>query len=105
MTKVPKRFVHTAARPEAHVPLTDTRELIASLPHLPGVYRMFDANGGALYVGKARDLKKRVSNYFQKSEHEARIAAIAAAPIRIHLSNSPRIAVRRTASLRSPMRA
>ena len=47
MTKVPKRFVYTAARPEAHVPLLDTRELIASLPHLPGVYRMFDANGVA----------------------------------------------------------
>src|SRR5436190_16991022 len=76
MTKVPKRFVHTAARPEAQTPLLDARELIASLPHLPGVYRMFDANGGALYVGKARDLKKRVSNYFQKSEHEARIAAM-----------------------------
>ena len=83
MTKVPKRFVYTAARPEAHVPLLDTRELIASLPHLPGVYRMFDANGVALYVGKARDLKKRVSNYFQKSEHEARIAAMIAQVARV----------------------
>jgi excinuclease ABC subunit C len=83
MTKVPKRFVHTAARPDTQTPLLDARELIASLPHLPGVYRMFDANGFALYVGKARDLKKRVSNYFQKSEHEARIAAMIAQVARV----------------------
>jgi excinuclease ABC subunit C len=61
----------------------DARELIASLPHLPGVYRMFDATGGALYVGKARDLKKRVASYFQKSGHEPRIAAMIAQVARV----------------------
>ena len=61
----------------------DARELIASLPHLPGVYRMFDAAGGALYVGKARDLKKRVASYFQKSGHEPRIAAMIAQVARV----------------------
>src|SRR5437762_5685274 len=39
------------------------REVMKNLPPRPGVYRMLDARGDALYVGKARNLKSRVANY------------------------------------------
>ena len=50
-------------------------------PSAPGVYRMFDAKGDVLYVGKAKNIKKRVTNYTRPVAYDARIARMIAATV------------------------
>ncbi|MEY2811941.1 MAG: hypothetical protein RI991_936 [Bacteroidota bacterium] len=45
------------------------QEFQSSLPNAPGIYKYFDVGGELIYIGKAKNIKKRVSSYFTKSNH------------------------------------
>jgi excinuclease ABC subunit C len=55
----------------------DARAFVATLPEQPGVYRMLDASGAILYVGKARSLKARVGSYFRADQLQPKVQALA----------------------------
>ena len=67
-------------------PEFDGKEFVRTLTTSPGVYRMFDAGGEPLYIGKAGSLKKRVGSYFLKPRMEPRIGAMVAQIARIDVT-------------------
>ena len=54
----------------------DIKEKISLFPHSPGVYRYYDSEGNVIYVGKAKDLHKRVAQYFVPAERLTRKTAV-----------------------------
>lgn len=56
--------------------MRDIKTFLANLSHHPGVYQMLGEDGIVLYVGKARDLKKRVASYFNKQAKDAKTAVL-----------------------------
>ncbi len=68
----------------------DAKSFVDSLPGRPGVYRMLDAQGEILYVGKARNLKSRVGSYFQPSNVQPKVQALVAktANMEVTITNS-----------------
>jgi excinuclease ABC subunit C len=68
------------------VEVFDPRTFLATLTESPGVYRMLDREGLVLYVGKAKNLKKRVSSYFQKTGHSPRIVLMLQQVVRVEIT-------------------
>jgi excinuclease ABC subunit C len=70
--------VRGAERPDLEKGVAAIREVLKTLPRRPGVYRMQDARGDVLYVGKARALKNRVTNYIQVAKLPKRLQRMVA---------------------------
>ena len=64
----------------------DQKAFLATLTHRPGVYRMLAAGGDILYVGKARDLRKRVGTYFGSKAHHPKTQALMAQTARVEVT-------------------
>jgi excinuclease ABC subunit C len=81
------RAVADSAAPDAPF---DPKAFVDSLPARPGVYRMLDAQGEILYIGKARSLRSRVASYFQPSNVQPKVQALIAktANMEVTIANS-----------------
>ena len=64
----------------------DARTFLRTVPEEPGVYRMIGADERVLYVGKAKNLKRRVSSYFQRTQPSPRIAMMVAQILRVDIT-------------------
>jgi excinuclease ABC subunit C len=81
-SKPAKAVLPIASTPDAF----DLKRFLSGLPNKPGVYRHINAEGEVMYVGKARELKKRVSSYFQKTSSSPRIAHMVARVARVEVT-------------------
>ena len=58
------------------MPATDLKGFVSTLTSRPGVYRMYDAEGRIIYIGKAKNLKNRVGSYFRDAEVTVKPAGV-----------------------------
>src|SRR5579875_2359631 len=70
--------VRGSEAPDLDAGVAAIRNVVKTLPLSPGVYRMHDARGEVLYVGKARGLKSRVTNYTQVKNLSSRLQRMVA---------------------------
>ena len=68
----------------------DAKTLVKNLPDAPGIYRLLDVGGEVLYVGKARQLRKRVASYFRKSGLSERVRLLMqqVAAVEVNITNT-----------------
>lgn len=78
-----------SSNPDSSSPKFDHKTFLEHLTKKPGVYQMYDASGAILYVGKAKNLKNRVSSYFQKTTHNPKTFALVRRIASIEITIAP----------------
>lgn len=66
--------------------IEDYQKLLPTLPNLPGVYKFIDADNKLIYVGKAKNLRKRVSSYFNRSSNTAKTEVMVSVATRLEFT-------------------